>query len=74
VLNASGQLHLPKEICEEDQLRPGDAFDVRRVASGQYVLEKERPKLMPVSVVETSDGRLVFSGGGRITSEMVQST
>ena len=35
-----GQVAIPDEFRELDQLRPGDDFDLRRTAPGRYVLEK----------------------------------
>lgn len=39
-LTSGGQIIIPDVIRELDQLRPGDGFEVRRMAPGRYELEK----------------------------------
>jgi AbrB family looped-hinge helix DNA binding protein len=39
-LSSKGQIVLPAELREEDQLVPGQVFEIRRLASGEYLLKK----------------------------------
>ena len=71
-INAEGFFEIPKEFQDKDHLTPGDVFEIRRVGSGQYLLEKENKPLKSVIVTIESDGLPVIRGGGVITSEMVK--
>ena len=39
-ISSKGQIVLPAELREQDRIRPGEQFDVERLASGQYLLKK----------------------------------
>jgi AbrB family looped-hinge helix DNA binding protein len=44
VVSSKGQIVLPAEFRREDDIRPGEAFEVIRVKRGEYRLErKEKP-------------------------------
>ncbi|MBL9122886.1 MAG: AbrB/MazE/SpoVT family DNA-binding domain-containing protein [Planctomycetaceae bacterium] len=42
-LSTKGQIVLPVELREQDQLQPGQLFEVERVQEGEYVLRKLLP-------------------------------
>jgi len=39
-ISSKGQIVLPAELRREDEIRPGDQFEVERVEEGQYVLRR----------------------------------
>lgn len=39
-LSSKGQIVLPAELREVDQLVAGQVFEIRRLASGEYLLKK----------------------------------
>ena len=39
-VSTKGQIVLPAELRKRDRIRPGEHFDVERLASGQYLLKK----------------------------------
>lgn len=39
-LSSKGQIVLPAELREADQLLPGQVFEIRRLSSGEYLLKK----------------------------------
>ncbi len=75
-LSSKGQLSLPKEIRESDDLEASDVFRLERLAPGRYLLEKMRtPALPKARLVRSKDGFMVFrppKGAPRITTEMVK--
>ena len=44
-ISSKGQIVLPAELRREDDLRPGDRFEVERLEAGSYVLRRvtDRP-------------------------------
>jgi bifunctional DNA-binding transcriptional regulator/antitoxin component of YhaV-PrlF toxin-antitoxin module len=71
-LNSDGLMNIPKEFRDQDQLVAGDAFEIRRVGSGQYILAKQAKMLKPVTFTMGDDGLPIIRGEGVITSEMVR--
>lgn len=75
-LSSKGQLSLPKEIRETDDLAASDVFRLERLAPGRYLIEKmTTPALPKAKLVRTKDGFVVFrppKGAPRITTEMVK--
>jgi bifunctional DNA-binding transcriptional regulator/antitoxin component of YhaV-PrlF toxin-antitoxin module len=75
-LSSKGQLSLPKEIRESDDLEASDIFRLERLAPGKYLLEKMSPPARArAKLVRSKDGFMVFQevkGAPRITSEMVK--
>jgi AbrB family looped-hinge helix DNA binding protein len=39
-VSSKGQIVLPAELRERDQIRPGQQFEIERVESGEYLLKK----------------------------------
>ncbi len=39
-LSSKGQIVLPAELRREDEIRPGDEFEVERLEPGAYVLRR----------------------------------
>jgi bifunctional DNA-binding transcriptional regulator/antitoxin component of YhaV-PrlF toxin-antitoxin module len=39
-LSSKGQIVLPAELREEDQLVAGQVFEIQRLSSGEYLLKK----------------------------------
>lgn len=39
-LSSKGQIVLPAELRREDEIRPGDQFEVERLEAGAYVLRR----------------------------------
>lgn len=39
-VSSKGQVVLPAELREQDQIQSGQQFSIERLASGQYLLEK----------------------------------
>jgi AbrB family looped-hinge helix DNA binding protein len=71
-LGANGQIDIPKEIREVDHLVAGDSFQLKRLDSGKYLLDKEprSPKRFELSV--GADGLPIIKAEGIITSAMVK--
>jgi AbrB family looped-hinge helix DNA binding protein len=42
-ISSKGQIVLPAEIRRLDSLRPGEQFNVERIADGEYLLRRKRP-------------------------------
>jgi AbrB family looped-hinge helix DNA binding protein len=40
MISSKGQIVLPAELRQQDGIRPGQQFQVERVASGHYMLKK----------------------------------
>lgn len=40
MISSKGQVVLPAELRTQDRIRPGEQFEVERLASGQYLLKK----------------------------------
>jgi bifunctional DNA-binding transcriptional regulator/antitoxin component of YhaV-PrlF toxin-antitoxin module len=75
-LSSKGQLSLPKEIRDSDDLEASDVFRLERLARGKYLLEKmSPPPRASAKLVRSEDGFMVFhapKGAPRITNEMVK--
>ena len=75
-LSSKGQLSLPKEIRESDDLEASDVFRLERLGPGKYLLEKMTPPALPkAKLVRSKDGFMVFQppkGAPRITLAMVK--
>lgn len=39
-ISSKGQIVLPAELRQQDRIRPGEQFDVERLAAGEYLLKK----------------------------------
>jgi AbrB family looped-hinge helix DNA binding protein len=42
-VSSKGQVVLPAELREQDQIEPGQEFEVERVDRGQYLLRRRSP-------------------------------
>ncbi len=42
-LSSKGQIVLPAELRREDEIQPGDQFEVERLEAGAYVLRRVTP-------------------------------
>lgn len=75
-LSSKGQLALPKQLREEDQLSKSDVFRLERLARCKYLLEKLAPEKRPkATLVRSKDGFLIFrppKGSPPITSDQVR--
>ncbi len=75
-LSSKGQLALPKQLREQDQLDKSDVFRLHRLDCGKYLLERLTPPDRPkAKLVKSKDGFLVFrppKGAPRITSDLVR--
>ena len=40
MISSKGQIVLPAELRQQDRIRPGEQFDVERLAAGHYLLTK----------------------------------
>jgi AbrB family looped-hinge helix DNA binding protein len=43
-LSSKGQIVLPAELREQDQIRPGQQFEIERLQEGEYLLRKSPPR------------------------------
>lgn len=41
-VSSKGQIVLPAELRRQDQIRPGQEFDVERIDQGEYVLRRRK--------------------------------
>jgi AbrB family looped-hinge helix DNA binding protein len=39
-VSSKGQIVLPAELRERDQIRPGQQFEIERIETGEYLLKK----------------------------------
>ena len=46
-LSSKGQLVLPAELREQDQIVAGQQFEIERVQAGEYLLKKVQPAGSP---------------------------
>jgi AbrB family looped-hinge helix DNA binding protein len=45
LLSSKGQIVLPADFRHQDDLRPGQEFEIKRIGRGKYLLQrKSRPK------------------------------
>jgi AbrB family looped-hinge helix DNA binding protein len=40
ILSAKGQIVLPAELRQKDNIRPGEKFEIERVEAGQYLIKR----------------------------------
>ena len=75
-LSSKGQLSLPKEIRDSDDLAVSDVFRMERLAPGKYLLEKMITPARPrAKMIRSKDGFMIFQppkGAPRITSDLVK--
>ncbi len=72
-LNADGQIAIPQQIQDADQLAPGDLFELERVAPGHYFLSKQASAGERFTIVTGDDGLPVIrTTNGVITSRLVK--
>jgi bifunctional DNA-binding transcriptional regulator/antitoxin component of YhaV-PrlF toxin-antitoxin module len=75
-LSSKGQLSLPKELRDKDDLEASDVFRLQRLAPGKYLLEKlTLPALPKARLLRSKDGFMVFRpprGAPPITMELVK--
>lgn len=72
-LHPNGAITLPSELIERDELTAGDAFEVERIAPGNYLLTKSANSKRDVAIVEEPSGLLALRApAGVITAEMVK--
>ncbi len=43
IVSSNGQINLPDELRQQDGIAPGQKFDLRRIATGCYILSREVP-------------------------------
>lgn len=43
VISSRGRLVLPAEICQQDDIEPGQVFEIERIARGEYRLVRRSP-------------------------------
>lgn len=43
-VSSKGQIVLPAELRQQDQIEPGQEFDVERVDRGEYRLTRRKPR------------------------------
>ena len=72
-LNAEGLIDIPQQIRDADHLAPGDAFELKRLTPGHYLLAKLPPPNARFTVVTGDDGLPVIRvTNGVITSRLVE--
>jgi hypothetical protein len=72
ILNADGQIDIPKQIRDSDHLAPGDSFDLQRLAPGNYLLARRSPAVSELTIAVADDGLPVIRADGIITSNLVK--
>jgi bifunctional DNA-binding transcriptional regulator/antitoxin component of YhaV-PrlF toxin-antitoxin module len=73
MLNEHGEIGIPKPIRDSDHLRAGDAFNLERLTSGQYLLSKQQKSAARFTVATGADGLpLIRVENGVITSQQVK--
>ena len=43
-VSSKGQIVLPAEIRERDEIRPGEVFEIESIDRGQYLLKRIKPR------------------------------
>jgi AbrB family looped-hinge helix DNA binding protein len=43
-VSSKGQIVLPAEIRQQDDIEPGQEFDIDRLDQGKYLLKKRKPR------------------------------
>ena len=73
MLNADGQIIIPKRIRDADHLDPGDSFELERLTPVHYLLAKQSTTGTDFNVAIGDDGLPVIRvGHGIITSRLVK--
>ena len=44
-VSSKGQIVIPAEIRERDRIRPGEEFDIERLDSGEYLLQRRASRV-----------------------------
>ena len=44
VVSTKGQIVLPAEVRQEDDIEPGQEFDIERIDRGEYRLKRREPR------------------------------
>ena len=75
-LSSKGQLSLPKELREADELEASDVFRLERLGPGKYLLERMSVAPRPrAKLARSRDGFMVFQppkDAPRISTERVK--
>lgn len=72
-LNADGNIGIPAEIRQTDQLTAGDSFELERLTPGHYLLTRHLPSGALVTFATADDGLPVIRVAcGVITSRLVK--
>ena len=72
-LNADGNIGIPDEIRQTDNLNAGDSFELERLTPGHYLLTKQPPPGALFTVSTGEDGLPVIRAeNGVITSRLVK--
>ena len=72
-LKPDGGIALPVELLERDELHAGDAFELERLAPGNYLLTRSAKSLPTVAIVSGSGGLLALKApAGVIIFQMVK--
>lgn len=75
-LSSKGQLALPKQLREADDLDASDVFRLERLGPGKYLLEKlTLPRQPKARLVRDKDGLPLFRvprGSRRLTTELIR--
>ena len=72
-LNADGNIGIPDEIRQTDNLNAGDSFELERLTPGHYLLTKQPPPGARFTVSTGEDGLPVIRAeNGVITSRLVK--
>ena len=73
-ISSKGQIVLPAELRREDDIRPGDQFEVERLDEGAYVLRRveSRPNRGLVALLKACpvDGWFVPAGRTETTDDV----
>jgi AbrB family looped-hinge helix DNA binding protein len=44
IMSSKGQIVLPAEIRQQDDIQPGQEFEVQRLDQGEYLLKRTKPR------------------------------
>lgn len=72
-LDAAGQIRIPEEIRQVDNLSAGDSFQLERLTAGHYLLARQNTEAFGFAIATHEDGLPLIRGeGGVITSALVR--
>ena len=75
-ISTKGQIVLPKQMRELDQVQPADDFHVTRLGPGKYLYERiEKPRRQRAKLIIGKDGLPVFQvpkGAPKLTTAEVK--